>query len=60
MDLLVLGLTGGEAFLVAFLAAALISARWWPRLGAYVARRLAGGEDDAKSPPRPGAESAGD
>ncbi|HOU89643.1 MAG TPA: hypothetical protein PLU22_01295 [Polyangiaceae bacterium] len=55
-----LGLTGGEAFLVAFLAAALISARWWPRLGAYVARRLAGGEDDAKSPPRPGAESAGD
>ncbi|GEM_PF-3156058 len=60
MKLLVLGLTGGELFLVAFIAAALISARWWPRLGAIVARRLARGEDDAKSPPWPDSESADD
>jgi len=55
-----LGLTGGEFFLVAFIAAALISARWWPRLGAYLGNRLAGGEDDARSTSRPGPGTAGD
>lgn len=55
-----LGLTGGELFIVAFIAAALISARWWPRLGAYLGRRLAGGEDDAESTSGPGPGTAGD
>jgi hypothetical protein len=35
------GLTGGEAFVVGFITFAVVSAPWWPRLGA----RLVGGPE---------------
>jgi hypothetical protein len=55
-----LGLTGGEGFLVAFIAVLIVSARWWPRLGAALATRLAGREDAADSSRRPATKSADD
>jgi hypothetical protein len=36
----VFGLTNGEFGLVAFIVAAILSARYWPRLGEWVAKRL--------------------
>jgi hypothetical protein len=36
----VFGLTGGELGLVTFIVAAILSARYWPRLGEWVAKRL--------------------
>jgi hypothetical protein len=35
-----LGLTHGELGLVVFMIAAILSARFWPRMGEWVARRL--------------------
>ncbi len=37
-----LGLTGGELFLVIFVTVAVVSAPWWPRLGAAIGELLAG------------------
>ena len=37
-----LSLTGGELFIVAFVTIAVLSARFWPELGARLAERLAG------------------
>lgn len=39
-----LGLTHGELGLVAFIVAAILSARFWPRMGEWVAKKLAGGD----------------
>ena len=36
------GLTFGEIGLVAFMVVAILSARYWPKLGEWVARRVAG------------------
>ena len=46
-----LSLTGGELFMVAFLTLAVVSARYWPRLGADLAERLSG-SGRAKEPPK--------
>jgi hypothetical protein len=35
-------LTRGELIVVVFVVAAVVSAPWWPRLGAAIAERLAG------------------
>jgi hypothetical protein len=49
-----LGMTGGELFLVCFIGTAVVSARWWWRLGAAVGQWLAGSEhgtdDSARLP----------
>jgi hypothetical protein len=37
-----LDLTPGEAFIVVFVTLAVVSARFWPRLGARLAERLSG------------------
>jgi hypothetical protein len=42
-----LGMTGGELFVVVFIVVAVVSAPWWPRLGGVIAIVLAG-----KRPPR--------
>lgn len=34
-------LSNGELFVVAFVVIAVVSARWWPRLGALVAETIA-------------------
>jgi hypothetical protein len=36
----VLGLSQGEIGLVAFIVAAILSARYWPRAGEWVAKRF--------------------
>jgi len=36
-----LGLSHGELGLVAFIVAAILSARFWPRMGEWVARKVA-------------------
>jgi hypothetical protein len=36
-----LGLSHGELGLVTFIVAAILSARFWPRMGEWVARKLA-------------------
>jgi hypothetical protein len=36
------GLTGGELFVIAFVTVAVVSAPWWPRLGAALMTRLMG------------------
>jgi len=36
----VFGLTRGELGLVTFIVAAILSARYWPRVGEWVARRF--------------------
>jgi len=36
----VFGMTQGELGLVAFIVAAILSARYWPRMGEWVAKRL--------------------
>lgn len=35
-----LGLSHGELGLVAFIVGAILSARYWPRMGEWVAKRL--------------------
>jgi hypothetical protein len=48
-----LGLTLGEATIVVFVIAAVLSARFWPRLGERLAVRLGGGDrarDATKDP----------
>jgi hypothetical protein len=35
-----LGLTFGEFFVVVFLACFIVSAGYWPRLGAYIAEQI--------------------
>jgi len=45
------GITGGELLVVAFVVIAVLSAPWWPRLGAAIALRLAGESDDRRSAP---------
>lgn len=43
-----LGLTFGEFFVVAFLAVFIVSAGYWPKVGAWVAERLvARGKENA-------------
>lgn len=37
-----LGLTGGEMFVIAFIVAAILSARFWPKLGERLVLMLAG------------------
>lgn len=39
-----LGLSHGELGLVAFIVAAILSARFWPRMGEWIAKKLAGRE----------------
>jgi hypothetical protein len=38
----------GELGLVAFIVFAIVSARYWPRAGEWVVKRLAGGDSDAE------------
>jgi len=40
-----LGLSIGELGLVAFMVTAILSARYWPRLGEWVAKKVAGSSD---------------
>lgn len=40
-----LGLSNGELGLVAFMVAAILSARFWPRMGEWVAKKVAGSAD---------------
>lgn len=39
-SLAVFGMTHGELGLVAFIVAAILTARYWPRMGEWVAKRL--------------------
>lgn len=52
-----LGLTSGELSLVALLAFAVVSAKFWPAAGAKLAVRLLGPSGDATQPAKP--EEAG-
>jgi hypothetical protein len=38
----------GELGLVAFIVFAIVSARYWPRAGEWVVKRLTGGDGDAE------------
>jgi hypothetical protein len=40
-----LGLTGGELFVVVFIVVAIVSASWWPRAGAAIFEALVGNDD---------------
>lgn len=42
-----LGLNQGETFLLVFILVAVLTARFWPAAGAWVARRISS-EDDAR------------
>jgi hypothetical protein len=53
----VLDLTGGELFVIGFVVIAVVSAPWWPRLGAAIATRLAGVPPD--EPERPSTPPSG-
>jgi hypothetical protein len=53
-----LGLNGGELFVIGFVVIAVVSARWWPMLGAAIAERLAGAPSDP-APVPPGDEPDG-
>jgi hypothetical protein len=46
-----LGLTFGELFVIGFVVIAVVSAPWWPRLGAAIAERLAGGAPEQPAVP---------
>lgn len=48
-----LGLTSGELFVIGFVTLAVVSAPWWPRLGAAIALRLAGEEERGRDQPEP-------
>jgi hypothetical protein len=52
-----LGLSSGELTLVGLLVFAVISARFWPAVGARIAERLGGGGGSAKSERTNGADS---
>ncbi len=49
-----LGLTNGELFVVLFVTFFVVSATWWPRLGAAIGRSLSsrGAVDDGPAAPR--------
>lgn len=51
-----LGLTAGELVVVAFVVIAVVSARWWPRLGELCAEALS---KPAADEPGNSAESSG-
>jgi hypothetical protein len=44
-----LGMSAGELFLVAFVTIAVVSAPYWPRAGAVIAELLSGARRDAES-----------
>lgn len=48
-----LGLTSGELTLVVLLVAGVVSARFWPAVGARIAERLAGPPKDEGRVPTP-------
>ncbi len=48
---MMLGLTGGELFVVVFITLAVISAPWWPRAGGAIAGLLAGKRGGPPPPP---------
>lgn len=52
----VVELTPGELFVVVFITVAVVSAPWWPRAGAALARLLAGERGNAP-PPSGGGEA---
>jgi hypothetical protein len=43
------GITGGELLVVVFVVVAVVSAPWWPRLGAAIALRLSGVSPEAEA-----------
>ena len=49
----VFGLNGGEWFIVAFVTVMVVSARYWPALGARIAVRLGGPAVSQNQPPPP-------
>jgi hypothetical protein len=49
----VFGLNGGEWFIVAFVTVMVVSARYWPALGARIGERLGGGPSASSSDPPP-------
>jgi hypothetical protein len=51
-EIVFLGMTGGELFVVTFVVVAIVSAPWWPRLGA----RILGGGEPARTSTPPAAE----
>jgi hypothetical protein len=46
-----LGLSHGELFVVTFVVVAVVSARWWPLLGAFLGETLASRRGAAPEPP---------
>jgi len=48
-----LGLSLGEATIVVFVVVAVLSARFWPRLGERIAVKLWGGESSGESSQEP-------
>lgn len=44
------GVTFGELGLVAFIVAAILSAKFWPRMGEWIALRLSRGSSDSSEP----------
>jgi hypothetical protein len=54
-----LGITGGELFLLCFIVGAVVSWPWWPRLGEAIAGLLAGAEA-APAPERDESAPPGD
>jgi hypothetical protein len=46
-----LGLTDGELLIVVFITVAVVSAPWWPRLGAALATALVGRKSDGRRTP---------
>jgi hypothetical protein len=56
-----LGLTGGELFVIAFVVITVVSAPWWPRLGAALMTRLMGvpAENGERASAAPEAPSEG-
>jgi len=43
----VFGLSHGEIAIVVWITLAIVSARFWPKMGEWVVRRLGGGGDDS-------------
>lgn len=55
-----LGMNGGELFLVCFIAIAVVTARLWQRVGAAVGEWLAGGQHDRGASPAAPESKAGE